>query len=261
MKRKVYTVLSIIFLVLGGVFFYLYYNDGLYAIDSKYKNEAVRDIVVEETEDPLDRRIDFEKLKAINEDVVGWIYMPDSTIDYPILIGSEDETYLKKDIYKEYNPLGSIFSYSNTKKDLSDGHVMLFGHNMANNQMFGELRKFINSDEFKQEHRKFYIYLENKTLELDIASIFICSEDDIMFQIGRELGTSDYVEFVTSLLGRNKYFDYSLEGSKISITDSQIFSLVTCYGSEGTSERLVVNGGVVREKYYIRSQNRVNLND
>ena len=253
MKRRIIRVVAYLFLVVSGICLYLYWNDGLYAIDSKFKNKAIQDLIVSEStsEDPLDRKIDFEKLRGINEDVVGWLYIPGTTVDYPILIGSDDESYLYNDINKEYNPLGSIFSYANTSRDLSDGHVMLFGHNMASSQMFGQLKKFVRDESFMHNNRKFYVYLDTKVMEFDIFSIFTCNENDDFFSVGRELGTMDYVDFVTDVIKRNVYSDYVIEDSKISSTDSQVFSLVTCHGSQGTSERLVVNGAVVREKYYI----------
>lgn len=239
-------------LLLGVVFTYIYFSGGIYAIDSKYRNRAVSDLVVEGADDPFDRVIDFEKLRGINSDVVGWLYMPDSSVDYPILIGSEDEYYLDRNIYGDYSPLGSIFGFSDVSRDLSDGHVMLFGHNMASNQMFGDLKKFVRSDEFRDSHRKFYVYLDRKVMEFDIFSIFVCDENDSMFAKGRELGSMEYMDFVGDIINRDRYSGYSLEGSSIDISDSQVFSLVTCYGRAGSTERLVVNGAVVREKYIIR---------
>lgn len=255
MKKSRLKEIGCVLIVLSGVIFYLFYCNGIYAIDSRYKNKAVRDLTIYETEDPLNRKIDFEKLKASNKDIVAWVYIPGTTIDYPILIGSEDESYIRKDIHQGYNPLGSIFTYADMKKDLSDGCVMLFGHNIRKNQMFGELVKYTESTEYVKKNQKFYVYLGNKAMEFDIISIFICDEYDDLFTVGRELGTADYADFVTSLLQRNKFSDYVLENSKINTTDNQVFSLVTCYGdSRNTSERLVVNGSVVRERYIVNKE-------
>lgn len=251
MKRKVWRILAYGFIVLSVIFLYLYFSGGLHAVDSKYKNDAIRDVVVSETEDPLNRVIDFDKLKSINKDVVGWVYVPGTKIDYPILIGSKDDTYLNTDIEGKYNPLGSIFSYAKTKRDLSDGHVMLFGHNMRQQQMFGQLKKFVNDDEFRKNHKKFYVYTEKKTMEFDIISIFITDENNDFFTTGIELGTANFVNFVTKLLERNKFSDYSLQDSSFKLSDNQVFSLVTCYGSPGTPDRLVVSGSVIRERYII----------
>lgn len=248
-KTKTKVKLAVTLFILSGVFYYLYYNDGWYSINNKYSNDSIRDLAVMETENPLDRIIDFNNLKAINKDVAAWAYIPGTTVDYPVLIGSEDETYLKKDIDGKYNPLGSVFSYADTKLD--DGHIMLFGHNMKRYQMFGELKKFLETD-YMKNNRKMYLYTEDKTMELDIVSIFITDENDDFFTVGRKLETSEYVEFISDMLNRNKYSDFKLGESSLSYSDSQTVSLVTCHGREGTSNRLVVNGVVSKEKHYIK---------
>ena len=197
---------------------------------------------MEDSNDPLNRRIDFKKLKSENEDIVAWIYIPKTSIDYPIVIGDTDEEYLYKDIEGNYSPLGAIFTYANTKKDFSDSHIKVFGHNMKEFQMFGELRKFLNVD-YMKEHKKFYIYTDRKTIECGIVSIFITNENDSIFG-----NTSSGIDFLTTLSERNVNSNYDLLNNMEKLSDSQIFSLVTCNGVEGTTERFLVNGVAVKEK-------------
>jgi len=250
MKKGCINFLVVVLFLISGVFIYLAFSEGFYSVESKIKNNAIRDVVVYENEDPLNRHIDFGKLKAINKDVVAWVYIPGTTVDYPILIGGNNEEYLYKDIEGGYNPLGSIFSYANSSKDFLDGQMFVFGHNMRQYQMFGEIRKFLNED-YMREHRKFYVYTERRTTEYDIFSIFSCNENDDFFTTGIELGTSDYVTLLNSLIERNVNSDYDLGSNTIKWSDSQVVSLVTCNGVEGTTERLTVNGIAFREKYII----------
>lgn len=160
MRKGISVIVGIIFLLATIVFLYLAFNEAKYSIDTKEKNKAIREVVVTENENnPLNRKIDFHKLKNENKDIVAWIYIPGTTVDYPILIGDTNEEYLYKDLEGNYNPLGSIFS--DAKKDLSEDHIKIYGHNMREFQMFGELRKFLNK-EYMEQHEKFYIYTENK---------------------------------------------------------------------------------------------------
>ena len=80
--------------------------------------------------------IDWEKLKAINEDIVGWIKIDNTNIDYPILHSNNDLYYLKHNYMKEYNSNGSIFTINNLP--FEDKETIVHGHNMRNGIMFSE---------------------------------------------------------------------------------------------------------------------------
>lgn len=238
MRKGISVIVGIIFLLVAIGFLYLAFNEAKYSIDTKEKNKAIREVVVNEDENnPLNRKIDFHKLKNENKDIMAWIYIPGTTVDYPVLIGDTNEEYLYKDLEGNYNPLGSIFS--DAKKDLSEDHIKIYGHNMREFQMFGELRKFLNK-EYMEQHEKFYIYTENKSMECDIFSIFICDIYDSFFS--NNLG-SDLVE---ALENKNVNSNYYTKNKYLS--SGKVFSLVTCNGVEGTIERLVVNGIVTKQK-------------
>ena len=236
---------AVILLILAIIFLWKGYNDWKYRISNKVKNDSIRELATSvEVEDPLDRIIDFEKLKAINEDIKAWIYIPGTKVDYPILVGDSNEEYLYKDINKDYTPLGSLFTFSGT--NFTKGNTFIFGHNMASSQMFGELRKYLSAD-FLEEHRYFYLYTERKVMKCDIFSIFIANETDNIFSGEYELGTAEYIDLLSELSNRNKYGN-SLEKKIIEYSTTQVFNLITCYGGEGTPDRLLVNGMVVEEK-------------
>ena len=79
--------------------------------------------------DPFNRKIDFAALKQINPDIVGWVYIPDTSIDYPILMGNNDSFYLNYDYRKYYSELGSIFSYAGSDF-IKDDHVCLWSQHI-----------------------------------------------------------------------------------------------------------------------------------
>uniref|UniRef100_UPI002625F5E8 class B sortase n=1 Tax=Clostridium sp. TaxID=1506 RepID=UPI002625F5E8 len=139
----------------------------------------------------------------------------------------------------------SLFSFSGT--NFTKGNTFIFGHNMASSQMFGELRKYLSSD-FLEEHRYIYVYTERKAMKCDIFSIFITNESDDVFNGEYELGTVEYIDLLSELVSRNKYSNNKLEKSIMEYSTKQVFNLITCYGREGTSDRLLVNGIVLEEK-------------
>ena len=87
--------------------------------------------------------VDFEGLLAENSDVVGWIYSEGTQINYPVLRGDSNETYLYHMINGEYNSSGSIFMDFRCNPDLSDFNTIIYGHHMKNGSMFASLHQYI----------------------------------------------------------------------------------------------------------------------
>lgn len=254
MKKVICRFLILVFLGLSVVFGYLAYKEYQPILKSDIQKETIKKMVVseEDTDDPdspYNRVIDFEALKRINKDVVGWLYIPDTSIDYPILIGDTDTEYLHKDIEGKYNYLGCIFSFADTSKDLSDARTLLFGHNMRQYAMFGELRRYLEKD-FRKKHTKIYVYTEKKTMELETFSIFVCNKNDGIFWDDTTLGSAEYQDLLKTLDKRNQYSNIEKKNIE-EYYNNQMFSLISCRGAAGTSNRLMVNAIEVREKYLL----------
>ena len=96
-------------------------------------------------------RVDFEHLSQINPDVVGWIYIRDTNINYPIVQGSNNKYYLDKLFDGTYNAAGSIFLDAACFPDFSGNHSIIYGHNMKDKSMFADLMKY-KDQIFFEEH-------------------------------------------------------------------------------------------------------------
>lgn len=114
---------------------------------------------------PLDRKIDFNKLKSINEDIVGWIYIPDTKIDYALLKGKTNDTYIHTNYEKKYSFGGSIFMDEDNNASLTDTNTIVYGHNMKNGSMFANIKKFTDKD-FFDKHPDIYIYLPDNSINV-----------------------------------------------------------------------------------------------
>ena len=104
----------------------------------------------EEVESPFPN-VDFDALKTINEDVIGWIYIPDTRVNYPILQGEDNEQYLYHLLTGEYNSSGSIFLDANVPGDFSGQNSPIYGHNMKNDTMFADIVDY-KQQAFYEEH-------------------------------------------------------------------------------------------------------------
>ena len=80
----------------------------------------------------------FEGLRAVNRDVIGWIFIEGTDVNYPLLAGADNQQYLFQSYMKKYAVAGSIF-WTIGAVQISDYHTVIYGHNMKNGMMFGEL--------------------------------------------------------------------------------------------------------------------------
>lgn len=125
-----------------------------------------KEVAEENTEDDF-LSIDWKKLKNINEDIIGWIKIKDTNINYPIL-KSKDLYYLKHSYNKQWNSNGSIFVLA--EKPFEENKTIVYGHNMRNETMFSQLGKYLDKD-FFNTHKSFELYTQEKKYK---ATVFSC---------------------------------------------------------------------------------------
>lgn len=120
-----------------------------------------------------DLNIAYTKLKELNNDYVGWLYIPDTNISYPIVKGTDNSFYLNHNFLKEESKAGSIFIDCNVN-EFEDRNTIIYGHYMKDGSMFADLHKV--SYELNNTY-KVYIATESKILEYEIFSTFKDSAD------------------------------------------------------------------------------------
>ena len=126
------------------------------------------------------RRVNQEILdaqKQINSDIVGWLTIPNTNIDYLFVQASDDNFYLRRDLNKRQASAGSIFMDSRNSSDFSDFNTILYGHNMKNGSMFHNLRKFADKD-FFDGNRTGTIFLADRVFSLQIFAYLVTGADN-----------------------------------------------------------------------------------
>lgn len=129
------------------------------------------------TEPPLETEpvvtpVDFEALWDINPDVVGWIYIEGTNINYPILQGETNETYLYHLVNGSYNRSGSIFMDFRNERDFTDQNTVIYGHHMRDGSMFADLVNF-KSQSFYDAHPTGYLFTPERTYTLTFFTGYI----------------------------------------------------------------------------------------
>ena len=112
--------------------------------------ESTTDEPEEETDPNMERIVDFQNLQQINPEILAWITVPGTPIDYPVALGEDNSYYLNHTVTGESNILGSIFATAGT--DFEESHIILYGHNMASGKMFGSLKKY-REEEFLKKNK------------------------------------------------------------------------------------------------------------
>lgn len=120
-------------------------------------------------------RVDLNQLSETYPDVIGWLYFEDGEISYPILYSGDNETYLRRAYTGETTSAGSIFLNADNHTDFSDDVTVLFGHNMRDESMFGNLRNYpypgdeVDAHAFVQVHTKAGIFRYKIAAGADVA--------------------------------------------------------------------------------------------
>ena len=183
---------------------------------------------------PID--VDFEKLKSINDDVIGWIYvdaLPD--ISYPIVQGKDNQTYLHQTYEKNYNFAGTIFVDYENGRDFNDCNTLVYGHNMKNGSMFGHLKKFTEDEKLYNNDRYFWILTPDKNYRYEIISAYTTGVNSDTYTLFKGPG-EEFEEYLKKI---KSYSDIKTEDTELTIKD-KIVTLSTCTGNEST--RFVVQG-------------------
>lgn len=183
--------------------------------------------------------VDFENLKSMNPDTVGWIHFDgDVQIDYPLVQGTDNEKYLKTTFEGKKNSAGCLFIDFQNDEDFSDRNTIIYGHNMKNGSMLGRLRKYKNTS-FCEENPYFHVYTPNGSLLIyEIFAVSILKDSPEYYEKYFE-NDQKFLDYVERIRGQSLYF----KESKIKAT-SKIVSLSTCTNVT-PDERLLVQGVLI----------------
>lgn len=135
--------------------------------------------------DLADLAVDWDALRAVNPDTVGWIYIPGTAVNYPIVHTDDNERYLTHDFKGTGGWLakhGAIFLAAENKADFSDPNNLVYGHNMKDGSMFAAITGFPDQARF-DEHRSVYILTPQGNYRLRTFSLVHCAADDPLAQM------------------------------------------------------------------------------
>lgn len=107
---------------------------------------------------------DFEELNEINDEIVAWVNIPETSVDYPIVFNGTDD-YIHKDLQGEYSYAGTPFVDKTAAEPMRDSVNVIYGHHMKDGSMFAAIDQY-NDPIFFQEHNVINVYLNDKEMTL-----------------------------------------------------------------------------------------------
>lgn len=229
------TVFAFSVLNLSGIFMEYHNGENEYSELSEFTYEKPKK---ENTEWVDDLEINYDELKAINNDFVGWIKINDTPVNYPVVHGKNNEYYLHHTFYGKSNFSGAIFmNAENTDIDL-DQNVIIYGHNMKNKTMFQPLINF-KEKQFFEKNKYIILTVNNKEYKYEIFASYLIDANVDELKISFS-SNEDFLNYI------KKIKEKSLYNRNLNIkNDDKIITLSTC-SYETKSTRIAVCGKLIK---------------
>lgn len=155
----IFKIALVVFLIAAGVLVYLF---GTYYYGQKQYDD-LKSFTDIEAKTLGDVTIDWDALSEINPDIVGWVYVPDTVISYPIVWKKDDNAYYLNHNFNNKSTqfgaeYGCIFLAGTNNKDWSDNSNFVFGHNMWNGSVFSVFSDEQGNSNWFNKHRLIYVF-------------------------------------------------------------------------------------------------------
>lgn len=233
---RIIALLMVLILVFAG--YALWSNNRIYE-EAKIVYEDLLELKPLISDEDDGEKPDFAALKAINPEVIGWVTLPGTMIDYPILQGPTNLTYMNRNVYGEFSLAGSIFLDTRNSSQFTDHYSLVYGHHMDNRMMLGDLDLYFEY-EFFETNRTALVVTEGGILEMTVLAVL-------------EIPDSSREIFDPDMWGRNltalglyvqnnatyiwgEAMDMLMENP----TTTQAIALATCSGGATGTRRVII---------------------
>ncbi|MBR3152387.1 MAG: class B sortase [Clostridia bacterium] len=228
MKSKKRVVITIIQLVFIALFLFSGFKIFNWFRENQNTKKMIKEVSkavtkVDNGDDINSYKIDFKYLKEMNSDTVGWIKVPNTEIEYPVVQTDDNDYYLTHSFDNSYNSAGWAFVDYRNKIDGTDKNIIIYGHNRRDGSMFESLKNTINEDWYENEDNKYIIFeTEGNSYKYEVFSTYRIEEEDYYLTTGFN-SDNEYKKFLDILKSRSVH-DYKVDVKK----EDSIITLSTC---------------------------------
>ncbi len=236
--KAIFIIIFIISIVLLALYIYKSYKD-------KKDNQNILDNIEinteEVTEEKTERMLQIEELKKENEEVIGWLEIAGTNINYPVCQAKDNDYYLNHNYKKEESETGCLFLDKDFDLINGSSNYLIYGHRNKQGLMFEDLIKYSKED-FYKEHKQIKFTTEKEDATYEIISVF---KSRVFYK--NEQNVFRYYYFVNADT-EEEYNNFVNESKKISIYDTgttatfgeQLLTLSTCEYSQENGRFVVI---------------------
>ena len=199
-------------------------------------SDGMDETMEELAEEPM-ITVDFDALLNACPDVVGWIYSPGTSINYPIVQSDDNDYYLHRLLDGSYNKGGTLFIDYYNQPDFSDWNTFLYGHNMHDGSMFGTLDNYRQKG-YYEEHPVMYLLTPEKNYVIELAAGCTIPADSSVYRL---LNTVEERDALVYELSRSSSFKANVELDE----NDKLITFSTCVYDYDNARYVVV--GALKE--------------
>lgn len=155
--------------------------------------------------------VDWKALKKVNPDVQGWLYQKGTVINYPVVQGTDNDTYLHTRFDKQWSGGGTLFVDCRMEKDFKGFNSIIYGHHMKDGSMFRSIRGYTKEDGYYDKHKTLELATPHGNYHLVVFSAFITRATD-----------EDTYKMTYDEAEKQAYIDRAWERSELPITRDSV---------------------------------------
>lgn len=155
--------------------------------------------------------VDWKALKKVNPDVQGWLYQKGTVINYPVVQGTDNDTYLHTRFDKQWSGGGTLFVDCRMEKDFRGFNSIIYGHHMKDGSMFRSIRGYTKEDGYYDKHKTLELATPHGNYHLVVFSAFITKATD-----------EDTYKMTYDEAEKQAYIDRAWEQSELPITRDSV---------------------------------------
>lgn len=226
---KIILILNILLIFFLCVMFFSFYKIYLWQKDNKENSDLINSIAEYSKEEVISNtilnneiKIDFDGLYTINKDIVAWIKVNGTNINYPVVKTTNNDFYLNHNFSKKSNSAGAIFmDYRNNLEN--DRNIVFYGHNRKDGTMFGSLKNCLNKEWCENEkNRTIIVCYPNKNVKYEVFSVYSIENEE--YYLDTNFSTSEEFNLFLNKIKERSVYDFNVDLD----STEEIITLSTC---------------------------------